>query len=179
MCLFVVDRCTLLGVRWRLYGGGKLASVFAGTARRVEQSRRGVGLGQEQEDVLLQVEAKTSIIVMCLSLIELDFSGNVYWRYDDVKEEMDPGYPRDISRWRGVPSHLDAAMRWIDGIHRLINFILNFYKKFFYYLNFFFFCNLLGKTYFFKRKSFWGFDDALVRTELQYPLAATGHWLGC
>jgi len=87
---------------------------------------------------------------MCLSLIELDFSGNVYWRYDDVKEEMDPGYPRDISRWRGVPSHLDAAMRWIDG-----------------------------KTYFFKRKSFWGFDDALVRTELQYPLAATGHWLGC
>jgi len=29
---------------------------------------------------------------------------------------MDNGYPQDITtRWRGVPSHLDAAMQWNDG----------------------------------------------------------------
>ena len=28
---------------------------------------------------------------------------------------MDPGYPHDMSRWRGVPSDLDAAMQWTDG----------------------------------------------------------------
>ena len=40
---------------------------------------------------------------------------NLYWRYDDVKRRMDPGYPHDLSRWRGVPSDIDAAMQWTDG----------------------------------------------------------------
>jgi len=45
----------------------------------------------------------------------LNSSGDVYWRFDDTKQRMDPGYPLPMSRWRGVPTHLDAAMRWIDG----------------------------------------------------------------
>nr|CAD7267333.1 unnamed protein product [Timema shepardi] len=27
---------------------------------------------------------------------------------------MDVGYPHNITRWRGVPSNLDAAMTWAD-----------------------------------------------------------------
>jgi len=78
------------------------------------------------------------------------FSGDVYWRYDDAKQEMDPGYPIAMTRWRGVPTHLDAAMRWIDG-----------------------------KTYFFKDRSFWTFNDKIVKTESKYPMTAPSHWLGC
>ena len=40
---------------------------------------------------------------------------NLYWRYDDVKGRMDSGYPHDLSRWRGVPSDIDAAMQSTDG----------------------------------------------------------------
>jgi hypothetical protein len=49
------------------------------------------------------------------------FRKNLYWRYDDVKRQMDPGYPHDLSRWRGVTSDIDAAMQWTDGnsIHSL------------------------------------------------------------
>lgn len=42
-------------------------------------------------------------------------SKNLYWRYDDVKRQMDAGYPHDVSRWRGVPAGIDAAMQWTDG----------------------------------------------------------------
>ena len=45
----------------------------------------------------------------------LYLSQNYYWRYDDISNEMDPGYPKDISRWRGVPTNIDAAMTWTDG----------------------------------------------------------------
>ena len=45
----------------------------------------------------------------------LYLSQNYYWRYDDISNEMDPGYPKDISRWRGVPTNIDAAMTWTNG----------------------------------------------------------------
>ncbi|KAI9558628.1 Matrix metalloproteise-24 [Daphnia sinensis] len=78
------------------------------------------------------------------------FRKNLYWRYDDIKRQMDPGYPHDLSRWRGVVSDIDAAMQWTDG-----------------------------RTYFFKDKMFWRFDDTLVRTDMRYPQEATPYWLGC
>lgn len=28
---------------------------------------------------------------------------------------MDPGYPRHIERWRGVPENIDAATTWKGG----------------------------------------------------------------
>lgn len=28
---------------------------------------------------------------------------------------MDPGYPKHMGRWRGVPENLDAATTWKDG----------------------------------------------------------------
>lgn len=28
---------------------------------------------------------------------------------------MDPGYPRHMERWRGVPEKIDAVTTWKDG----------------------------------------------------------------
>lgn len=43
------------------------------------------------------------------------FRDGRYWRYDDRLRRMDPGYPKDSSLWKGLPPHLDDAMRWSDG----------------------------------------------------------------
>lgn len=43
------------------------------------------------------------------------FKDNRYWRYDDHLRRMDLGYPKDSSLWKGLPPHLDDAMRWSDG----------------------------------------------------------------
>ena len=60
----------------------------------------------------------------------LSFAGDKYWRYDDAVGKVELDYPRDISMWRGVPSAIDAAFQYVDG-----------------------------KTYFFKGRHFWQFDD--------------------
>ncbi|GFG29462.1 hypothetical protein Cfor_02853 [Coptotermes formosanus] len=78
------------------------------------------------------------------------YSKDMYWRYNETTRKMDPGYPHNIDRWRGVPSDLDAAMTWTDG-----------------------------STYFFKGKLFWRFDNTLIRTDNHYPLPAPQHWVGC
>lgn len=43
------------------------------------------------------------------------FKDNHYWRYDDHLRHMDQGYPKDTTLWKGIPSHLDDAMRWSDS----------------------------------------------------------------
>uniref|UniRef100_A0A3Q3M259 Matrix metalloproteinase-17-like n=1 Tax=Labrus bergylta TaxID=56723 RepID=A0A3Q3M259_9LABR len=43
------------------------------------------------------------------------FKDNQYWRYDDHLRRMDLGYPKDSTLWKGLPTHLDDAMRWSDG----------------------------------------------------------------
>lgn len=43
------------------------------------------------------------------------FKGARYWRYDELRRRMDPGHPAPGPPWAGVPSTLDAAMRWSDG----------------------------------------------------------------
>lgn len=68
---------------------------------------------------------------------------NLYWRYDDVKRQMDPGYPHDLSRWRGVPSDIDAAMQWTDGKQKKNSIVNNHPNPF---LNIF---NLKRKNLFF------------------------------
>ncbi|KAJ8252540.1 hypothetical protein COCON_G00218520 [Conger conger] len=38
------------------------------------------------------------------------FSGDNFWRYNEVKRKMDPGYPKLIAdAWNGVPDDLDAS----------------------------------------------------------------------
>ncbi|KAI4461525.1 matrix metalloproteinase [Holotrichia oblita] len=43
------------------------------------------------------------------------YKGDYFWRFNETSKTIDPGYPMDMSRWRGVPSHLDAAITWTDG----------------------------------------------------------------
>ncbi|XP_066996162.2 matrix metalloproteinase-25 [Anabrus simplex] len=78
------------------------------------------------------------------------YSGERYWRYNETTGVMDPGYPHNITRWRGVPSHLDAAMTWTDGL-----------------------------TYFFKGPLFWQFNNKLIKTEDTSPQESSKYWLGC
>lgn len=40
------------------------------------------------------------------------FTGPVYWRMDAEEKRVQEDYPRDISVWKGVPVHLDAAFTW-------------------------------------------------------------------
>jgi hypothetical protein len=49
------------------------------------------------------------------------FKGNQYLRYDMIRDEVDPGFPKPIAdNWKGFPpswsSGIDAAMNWGDGI---------------------------------------------------------------
>ena len=78
------------------------------------------------------------------------FSGNTYWRYDDLYKQPDPGYPRDIRNWRGVPSNIDGVITWTDGT-----------------------------TYFFKDGKFWRFNDYMVITESEVPQNSDRAWFGC
>lgn len=59
-------------------------------------------------------------------------------------------YPRDISMWRGVPSDIDAAFQYMDG-----------------------------KTYFFKGKYFWQFDDNSMMVVDPSPKRIGTHWMQC
>ena len=108
-------------------------------------------------------------------------SKQLYWRYDDSKRRMDAGYPHDISRWRGLPSNLDAATSWSDGT-RFDHYRLASNKQ----------SRIdgpaiqsrslvlsIGRTYFFKNGHYWRFNDTVVRTERDYPQQASPHWLGC
>ncbi|KRT81077.1 hypothetical protein AMK59_5486, partial [Oryctes borbonicus] len=78
------------------------------------------------------------------------YRGDYFWRYNETSKTMDPGYPMDMSRWRGVPSHLDAAVTWKDGV-----------------------------TYFFKGEEFWKFDNIWVIVTDTSPMPIAQIWLGC
>ncbi|GJQ71260.1 hypothetical protein Trydic_g10999 [Trypoxylus dichotomus] len=78
------------------------------------------------------------------------YKGDYFWRYNETSKAMDPGYPMDMSRWRGVPSYLDAAITWKDGV-----------------------------TYFFKGKEFWKFDNIWVIVTDTSPMPIPQIWLGC
>ena len=45
------------------------------------------------------------------------FTGKYYWRYNERKRRMDPGYPKQIrSIWKGVPVNVDAAVTWKNQV---------------------------------------------------------------
>lgn len=56
------------------------------------------------------------------------FSGDLYWSYDEKKKTVEKGYPQRMMRWRGVPSHLDAAFTWKDGKSRTRQLTENYHK---------------------------------------------------
>ena len=62
-----------------------------------------------------------------------------------------PGYPRSISAdWDGMPGNLDASFTWTNG-----------------------------KTYFFKGKKFWEFDDERMEVTTSSPTLVGEYWLHC
>lgn len=78
------------------------------------------------------------------------FEAGQYYRYNDVKDAVDDGYPGDTSAgWRGVPNKPDAALRWSNG-----------------------------KTYFFKGTRYWRYDDASDQVDDGYPATIAGNWKG-
>lgn len=74
----------------------------------------------------------------------------MYWRYDDDLHTVELDYPRDISIWSGIPYDIDAAFRYTDG-----------------------------KTYFFKDKYFWEFDDMRMSVVNEEPTDIAEHWMRC
>lgn len=73
------------------------------------------------------------------------FTGDLFWRFDEMTGRMDQGYPMSINRWHGIPFHINAVMTlpgW-EGNAR--------------------------QTVFFKNNSYWLFNDHWVRPALGYP----------
>jgi len=78
------------------------------------------------------------------------FSGTMYWRFDEEIQHVELDYPRDMAMWRGVPYNIDAVFQALDK-----------------------------KTFFFKDKQFWEFNDRKMETTELSPLPVGEHWLHC
>lgn len=79
------------------------------------------------------------------------FKGSMFWRYNNYKKSIDPGYPKTIqSVLPKLPSHIEAALQWKNG-----------------------------KTYFFKGAEYYTLDDASVRIRKGYPKSISTYWMGC
>ena len=79
--------------------------------------------------------------------------GNRYWRYDYVSGKVEPGYPKRLSIWRGLPSRITDAFMWINGM-----------------------------TYFFNEDTYYRFNDMSFKVEEAipvYPRFNTDYWFGC
>nr|XP_045588154.1 matrix metalloproteinase-17-like [Procambarus clarkii] len=78
------------------------------------------------------------------------FSKNWYFRYNEKTRQMDPGYPKDISKWNGLPSNLDAAFTFTDGL-----------------------------SYFIRGYQYWKYDNVRIEPYSEYPKDAPEYWAGC
>ena len=79
--------------------------------------------------------------------------GNKYWRFDFVTNNIEPGYPKRLSIWRGLPNRITDAFLWINGI-----------------------------TYFFDNERYYRFNDLSFKVEdaiPPYPRYSAEYWFGC
>lgn len=52
----------------------------------------------------------TRILVKCIFIFNLIACGRVrYWRYNEDIRSMDPGYPKPITIWKGIPDSPQGA----------------------------------------------------------------------
>ncbi|XP_067628934.1 matrix metalloproteinase-2 [Eurosta solidaginis] len=77
-------------------------------------------------------------------------SGTLYWRLDDDTGRVELDYPRDMSIWRGVGYHIDAAFQYSNR-----------------------------KTYFFKGYGYWEFNDDLMEVAHSRPKLSARKWMNC
>ena len=121
-CNVLLHRCLLLDLEWWSNDWWEDPPGLFGFTSRARAHWCCFDVGQKQENLLVQVilepapSTEMSVIIQFLQTTTTT-SKNLFWRYDQKKGQMDAGYPRDISKWRGVPANLDAAMTWTDGIN--------------------------------------------------------------
>lgn len=76
-----------------------------------------------------------------------------YWRYDLKRMEVESGYPKSISLWRGLPNRITDALLWANGV-----------------------------TYFFSDQYYYRFNDLAFKVDdavPSYPRLNTDAWFGC
>lgn len=79
--------------------------------------------------------------------------GDRYWRYDFDLGSIEPGYPKRLSIWRGLPNKISDAFQWVNGI-----------------------------TYFFENDRYYRFNDLAFKVEEampMYPRLNNEYWFGC
>ena len=74
----------------------------------------------------------------------------MYWRFDEEEQYVELDYPRDLVMWRGIPYNIDAVFQWHDK-----------------------------KTYFFKEKYFWEFNDQRMQVSADSPKLIGELFLQC
>ncbi|XP_048464454.1 matrix metalloproteinase-24, partial [Rhincodon typus] len=74
-----------------------------------------------------------------------------YWRYNEEKQASDPGYPKPITIWKGIPEAPQGAFVSKEGTY----------------------------TYFYKGKQYWKFDNQKLLVEPGYPRSIVKDWMGC
>jgi len=78
------------------------------------------------------------------------FLGSNYYRYNESRHVIDPGYPRPISDfWKGIPSSIDGVFRYANGF-----------------------------TYFFKGNKYYRFNDTSLSVDPGYPRSISDFWEG-